>query len=103
MRVLIDGACPYCRALGRALKALDLRGTLRVEPLQEAQGVDREALLRELHVLDGERVHRGYRALLVLAGRLLLLWPLYPLLLAGLALGLGPRLYRALAERRPRA
>lgn len=24
MRVLIDGACPYCRALGRTLKALDL-------------------------------------------------------------------------------
>lgn len=103
MRVLIDASCPYCRALGRALKGLDLQGTLRVEPLQEAQGLDREALLKELHVLEGGRVHRGYRALLALARRLPLLWPFYPLLLLGLAFGLGPKLYQALAARRPRA
>lgn len=103
MRVLIDGSCPYCRALGRAVKALDLRGTLRVEPLQEVQGLDRKALLQELHVLDGGKTHRGYRALLALARRLPPLWPLYPLLLLGLPFGLGPRLYRFLAQRRPRA
>ncbi|WP_105318206.1 DCC1-like thiol-disulfide oxidoreductase family protein [Thermus tenuipuniceus] len=103
MRVLIDASCPYCRAFGRTLKALDLGGSLRIEPLQEAQGLDREALLQELHILDGERVHRGYQALLALARRLSLLWPLYPLLLMGLAFGLGPRLYRTLAERRPHA
>lgn len=53
MRVLIDGACPYCRALGRTLKALDLGGTLQVVPLQEASGLDPKALLEELHVLEG--------------------------------------------------
>lgn len=103
MRVLIDAACPYCRTLGRTLKALDLEGSLRVEPLQEAQGLDQEALLEELHLLEGERVYRGYGALLRLAWRLPLLWPLYPFLLLGQALGLGPGLYRALARRRPRA
>ena len=81
MRVLIDGACPYCRALGRTLKALDLGGTLQVVPLQEASGLDPKALLEELHVLEGDRTHRGYAALLALARRLPLLWPLYPLLL----------------------
>lgn len=103
MRVLIDRECPYCRAFGRSLKALDLRRSLEVRPLQEVEGMDREALLQELHVLEGAKVHRGYGALLRLARGLALLWPLYPLLFLGQALGLGPRLYRAFARRRPRA
>ncbi len=103
MRVLIDGACPYCRALGRTLEALDLGGTLQVVPLQEASGLDPKALLEELHVLEGDRTHRGYAALLALARRLPLLWPLYPVLLLLVPFGTGERLYRFLAKRRPRA
>jgi predicted DCC family thiol-disulfide oxidoreductase YuxK len=103
MRVLIDVRCPYCRALGRGLKALDLGKALKVEPLQEASDLPQEALLRELHVLEGERVYRGYAALLQLARRLPLLRPLYPLLLLGRVGGLGERLYGAFARRRPRA
>ena len=59
MRVLIDGACPYCRALGRTLKALDLGGTLQVVPLQEASGLDPKALLEELHVLEAGEAAAG--------------------------------------------
>lgn len=101
--MLIDGACPYCRALGRTLKALDLGERLRVEPLQEAKDLDPEALLEALHVLEGERVHRGFAALLALARGLPLLWPLYPFLLLLKPMDLGERLYRFLAQRRPRA
>ncbi|GAA5335089.1 MULTISPECIES: thiol-disulfide oxidoreductase DCC family protein [Thermus] len=101
MRVLIDAQCPYCRALGEALKALDLGKALRVEPLQGATDLEKEALLRELHVLEGERVYRGYGALLHLARRLPLLWPLFPFLY--LLSPLGKPLYRLLAARRPRA
>ncbi len=103
MRVLIDGECPYCRALGRALKALDLGKALRVEPLQEAQDLPQAALRQALHVLEGGRTHRGYAALLALSRRLPLLWPLYPFLLPLVPLGIGERLYRFLARRRPRA
>ncbi|MGC8875978.1 DCC1-like thiol-disulfide oxidoreductase family protein [Thermus sp.] len=103
MRVLIDGECPYCRALGRALRALDLGKALRVEPLKEAQDLPREELLKALHVLEGGRAHRGYAALLALGRRLPLLWPLYPLLLLLVPFGLGEGLYRFLAQRRPRA
>ncbi|KHG66607.1 thiol-disulfide oxidoreductase [Thermus sp. 2.9] len=101
MRVLIDARCPYCRALGGVLKALDLGQSLRVEPLQEVRDLDQEALLQELHVLEGQRVYRGYGALLHLARRLPLLWPLLPVLYL---LGpVGRPLYRLLAARRPRA
>ncbi|GAB5603181.1 DCC1-like thiol-disulfide oxidoreductase family protein [Thermus sp. FJN-A] len=103
MRVLIDADCPLCQALGRGLKALDLRGTLRVEALQEARDLPQVELLQALHVLEGDRVHRGYAALLALGRRLPLLWPLYPFLLLGRVGGLGERLYAALAQRRRRA
>lgn len=103
MRVLIDGACPLCRALGRGLKALDLGGTLRVEALQEARDLPQAELLQALHVLEGKRVHRGYAALLALARRLPLLWPLYPFLLLLVPFGVGEGLYRFLAQRRRRA
>lgn len=101
--MLIDATCPYCLALGRALEALDLGKGLKVEPLQDAKNLPQEALLQELHVLEGERVYRGYAALLELARRLPLLWPLYPFLLLGRVGGLGERLYQAFARRRPRA
>jgi len=101
--VLIDATCPYCRAFGRALEALDLGKGLKVEPLQEAKDLPQEALLQELHVLEGGRAHRGYAALLALARRLPLLWPLYPLFLLGQVGGVGQRLYQTLARRRPRA
>jgi len=103
MRVLIDGECPYCRALGRSLKALDLGKTLRVEPLQEALDLPQAELRQALHVLEGRRTHRGYAALLALSRRLPLLWPLYPLLLLLTPFGIGEGLYRFLAQRRPRA
>lgn len=103
MRVLIDAGCPYCRALGRALEALDLGKTLRVEPLQEAQDLPQAELLKALHALEGRRTHRGYAALVALSRRLPLLWPLYPFLLLLVPFGLGEGLYRFLAQRRPRA
>ena len=101
--MLIDGECPYCRALGQGLKALDLGKTLRVEPLQEAQDLPQAELLQALHVLEGKRVHRGYAALLALARRLPPLWPLYPFLLLLVPFGAGEGLYRFLAQRRRRA
>lgn len=101
--MLIDGECPYCRALGRALKALDLGKTLQVEPLQEAQDLPQAELRQALHVLEEGQTHRGYAALLALSRRLPLLWPLSPLLLLLVPFGIGEGLYRFLAQRRPRA
>ncbi len=89
MRVLIDGTCPYCRALGRAPKALDLGGTLEVRP-QEVEGaldLDPKALWEGLHLLGGNPSFG----------------PFTPLLWAGRILGLGPRVYRWVARGRPHA
>lgn len=103
MRVLIDGACPYCRALGRTLKALDLGAPSRWCPCKRPPAWTRRRFWRSFTSSEGDRTHRGYAALLALARRLPLLWPLYPLLLLLVPFGTGERLYRFLAKRRPRA
>ncbi|WP_337844122.1 DCC1-like thiol-disulfide oxidoreductase family protein [Thermus sp.] len=102
MKAYIDERCPYCRAFGEALKRLDREGRIVFLPVGSAPEGDRSALLEALHVYEGERVHRGYGALLTLARALPPLWPLYPLLWLGGALGVGPWLYRAFARRRLR-
>lgn len=102
MRAYIDERCPYCRALGKALRGLDREGRIAFLPVDSAPEGERPALLEALHVHERERVHRGYGALLALARALPPLRPLYPLLWLGGALGVGPWLYRAFARRRPR-
>ncbi|HWS56086.1 MAG TPA: DCC1-like thiol-disulfide oxidoreductase family protein [Pyrinomonadaceae bacterium] len=107
MLLFIDGFCPKCRAVGRALGKMDRRGALRVSSFRHgdeyaAHGITAEALERRMHVVDlttGE-VRAGFAAARALASLILYLYPLRPLLAALDLAGLGERLYDALASRR---
>lgn len=107
--VYIDGSCPLCTRAGHLLLRLDLLGLCQVTSYRkdlsfEGFGLTSQALDREIHVVwqAGEKhgVARGFDALVLLAKFLPPLWPLLP----GIALlkltGLGPKVYRWVAENR---
>ena len=67
-------------------------------------GITHDEALADLHGVDtvsGAAPFKGYELYVALARRILLLWPLYPILLTGRYLG-GRALYRMIADRRIR-
>lgn len=107
--VYIDGFCPYCRASGRAIQALDLLGRCRVvsfrhDPTYRTYGITPEALEQVMHVVvcsrGTYRVARGYGAVLEVIRHLPPLWWLWPIAWLLGAVGLGERAYRWLADHR---
>ena len=105
---LYDGQCRFCVSSVRQLRRLDWLGRLEYgdarDPavLARAPGVDPEAALRRLHLVPpgGGAALDGFWAFRWLAGRLPLLWILWPLLwLPGVA-PLGVRAYDAVARNR---
>lgn len=104
-RVYFDGHCRHCRRFAALIRRLDRAG--RLEPVSFrsdrsylAAGVPTAALERELHVVSGSRVWRGFPAVEEIARRVPLLWWSVPLLRLAGSLGLGDRSYRWLAARR---
>ena len=71
--LLFDGDCRVCAALAACLRTLDLRGHLRIQPIQQSrdllQGVSPEEALEAVHAVDSHgRVATGPEAVpLVLA------------------------------------
>jgi len=107
--VLYDAYCPMCRKSVAALKRLDWLHRLGyhnardVENLPEsAVPLDPERMLQEMHLLvpNRRRTYAGYRAFRWIAGRLPLLWPIWPLLFVPGAPWLGQRLYLWVARHR---
>lgn len=110
LEVFYDDRCNLCDRTVRTLVALDLFGRLRLRPVSlhaerlAALGLDRERALADLHgrrAPDG-RVFGGYELYVELCRLLVLLWPLWPVLLLGRWLRVGPALYRWVADRRAR-
>ena len=107
--ILYDGACALCRNSVAILQRLDWRKRLAyhdardVEHLPEsAVPLDPARLLQEMHLLtpDRNRAYAGYRAFRWMAGRLPLLWLVWPLLFVPGIPWLGQRLYRWVAKNR---
>jgi predicted DCC family thiol-disulfide oxidoreductase YuxK len=106
--VLYDGECRFCLASVRQLRRLDWFGRLaygdaRDEAVRErAPGVEAEAALRRLHLLPpgGGEALDGFFAFRWIAGRLPLLWLLWPWLWIPGAAPLGVRAYDAVARNR---
>lgn len=107
--VYVDGGCPLCARVGYFIVRLDLLGLCRVTSYRRDTSYERfdltfEALDREIHVVwqTGEKhgVVRGFDALVWLAKFLPPLWPFLPALALFKLTGLGPRVYRWLADNR---
>ena len=107
--VLFDGECPLCRKTTAILKRLDWLHRLTFHNCRDTTGIpansahlDSARMIAEMHVLTSDRGHAfsGFRAVRWIAGRVPLLWPLYPLSFLPGAPRLGQRLYLWMARNR---
>jgi predicted DCC family thiol-disulfide oxidoreductase YuxK len=107
--VLYDGDCPLCRKTTSILTRLDWLGHLTFHNCRDTAHIpvntahlDLDRMIAEMHVLtpDRTRALSGFRAVRWIAGRVPLLWPLYPLLFIPGMNRLGQRLYLWVARNR---
>ncbi len=108
--VYYDGWCPLCSGIQDRLLRMDWLGKLafasmREPGVAESLGVPAGRLAERMHV----RVHRtdgtgqvvdGIQAVLAIAARIPLLWPLWPLIWLSAVTSLGGWLYDLIAARR---
>jgi predicted DCC family thiol-disulfide oxidoreductase YuxK len=107
--VLYDGDCPLCRKTTSVLERLDWFGRLRFHNCRDAAGIPSNAahldparMIQEMHVLTPDRTtaYSGFRAVRWIAGRVPVLWPLYPLLFIPGVAKLGQWVYLWVARNR---
>lgn len=107
--VLYDGDCPLCRKTTAILKRLDWFHRLAFHNCRDTKHtpantahLDAARMIQEMHVLTPDRGHAlaGFRAVRWIAGRIPLMWPLYPLLFIPGMPRLGQRLYLWIARNR---
>ena len=107
--VLYDGDCPLCRKTTSILKRLDWFGRLAFHNCRDRAGIpahtahlDPARMIAEMHVLTPDRTQAlsGFRAVRWIAGRVPILWPVYPLLFIPGLPRLGQRLYLWVARNR---
>jgi predicted DCC family thiol-disulfide oxidoreductase YuxK len=107
--VLYDGDCPLCRKTTSILRRLDWLHRLSFHNCRDSVGIpensahlDPARMIREMHVLTPDRsvAHAGFRAVRWIAGRVPLLWLLYPLLFIPGMGRIGQRMYLWIARNR---
>ena len=107
--VLYDGQCPLCRKTASILRRLDWLGRLRFNDCRDAVGIppntahlDPGRMIEQMHVLTPDRAtaFAGFRAVRWIAGRVPVLWPLYPLLFIPGMAKVGQQLYLWIARNR---
>jgi len=107
--VLFDGQCPLCRKTTDVLKRLDWLHRLRFHDCRDEAGIPAnsagltpERMIAEMHVLSADRkcALSGFRAVRWIAGRVPLLWPIFPLLFLPFMPRLGQKLYVWVARNR---
>lgn len=107
LTVLYDGQCERCRRTIRGLRTLDVLGRVRYVDAFDDSAVtvvsrrfDATMLARDMHVVSGDRVLKGFEGYRALAARIPLLWPIWPLLHVPLVAAVGRRIYRRVADTR---
>jgi predicted DCC family thiol-disulfide oxidoreductase YuxK len=107
--ILYDGDCPLCRKTTAILKRLDWLKRLAFHNCRDTAGIpantahlDAARMIQEMHVLTPDRKTSlsGFRAVRWIAGRVPVMWPLYPLLFVPGMGRLGQRLYLWVARNR---
>jgi predicted DCC family thiol-disulfide oxidoreductase YuxK len=109
LRVLYDGACPYCRKSMALFTAADPDHVIEPVDLTAVNvatihpSLTREACLKAMHVVrrDG-RVAAGFDAVALLARALPLFWPLGLIAFVPGVASLGRLIYQRVADARPR-
>lgn len=108
LAILFDDRCNLCDRTVKTLARLDLFGRLEFRPIRRnldfagKHGVTLEEGLIDLVGIEartGKRLE-SYNLYSDIARRLIVLWPLAPVLLLGKLFGIGPRIYRWIAARR---
>jgi predicted DCC family thiol-disulfide oxidoreductase YuxK len=107
--ILYDGLCPFCLKNVSLLKRLDWLDRLRFHDCRDTSGIpantahlDPARMIQEMHVLTPDRTtaYSGFRAVRWIAGRVPVLWLLYPLLFIPGMPRLGQGLYLWIARNR---
>jgi predicted DCC family thiol-disulfide oxidoreductase YuxK len=107
--ILYDGDCALCRKTTAILKRLDWFRRLAFHNCRDTAGIpantahlDAGRMIQEMHVLTPDRkaALSGFRAVRWIAGRIPVMWPLYPLLFIPGMARLGQRLYLWVARNR---
>jgi predicted DCC family thiol-disulfide oxidoreductase YuxK len=107
--VLFDGECPLCRQTTKVLKRLDWLRLLRFHNCRDTAGIPANTaaleparMIAEMHVLAADRKSAlsGFRAIRWIAGRVPMMWPIYPLLFVPGTPKLGQRIYLWVARNR---
>lgn len=108
LAILFDDRCNLCDRTVKTLARVDIFGRLEFRPIRRniefatANGVSLQQGLADLVGVDltaGERVS-GFTLYYSLTGRVFLLWPFRPLFWLGVVTGIGPVVYRYIADRR---
>ncbi|MGQ0568682.1 MAG: DCC1-like thiol-disulfide oxidoreductase family protein [Armatimonadota bacterium] len=103
--VFYDGWCPMCTRSVRVLRNLDLLSVVEYISFRDPgvvhyYGLDSERAARRIQALDRRgRVREGIDALIAVAARSPLMWPIVPMLVVGRGVA-GQRFYDAAAARR---
>ena len=108
LEVAFDDKCNLCDRTVQFIKAADIFERVKLRPvslnsdwLKEKDIPENKALL-DLYGYDvgKKEISSGYNFYITLAKSLVLLWPVYPILMVGKWLRIGPLIYRWIALRR---
>lgn len=110
LSVLYDDKCNLCDKTVQVISALDIFGRIRLKPIShnhdflEKHEIHLKDALYDLYgVLDkSESIAFGYDFYVLLSRKIVLLWPVFPILILAKLLYIGPLMYRFIAARRQR-
>lgn len=111
LQVAYDDRCNLCDRTVNVIRRLDIFDRVALRPLSKNKewlsrnGVEPDFAMADLYGFFGNSpmiIKSGYQFYELLASRLLLLLPVYPILVLGRWTGIGPRIYRYIADRRTR-
>ncbi len=106
--VLYDGNCSLCRRTMKTIAFLDVSHQLNLVDILSSQAgpmiqewhLKLEDLLFDMHIVEGEKLWKGYEAYQRISLHLPLLWILVPVLYFPPIRWIGLRVYRRVADSR---
>lgn len=109
LQVAYDDRCNLCDRTVTTIKWLDVFRRVELRPVSknkewlQEHGISEEAAMTDLYGIEASHNNRtsaGYDFYISLTRNVFLLLPAYPILLLGKVTGIGPRIYRVIADRR---